>query len=85
MIEIKFEAISLDTTTGLLPYMSTLVSSNMDLVKYSLKKVPAYWGYKEDGFIYFMIAPPWAKLVVNDVVNSVHVQGVVPKYKRVIN
>lgn len=29
-----------------------------------MRKVSFYWGYHESGFVYYMFAPPWIKLVV---------------------
>lgn len=82
MIEIKFDASNEDTTTGLTPYMNMLVSSNRDIVKFGLRKIPSFWGYKEEGYIYFMIAPPWTRTPINDVVNEVLVDNSIPKYRR---
>jgi len=28
-----------------------------------------YWGYKEKQFIYYVLAPSWVPLLVNDIVN----------------
>lgn len=69
MIEIKFESNTMDTEKGLKIYMNNLISANTVMRKYGLRRVSHYWGYKEDNYIYYMIAPPWVKLLINDVVN----------------
>lgn len=69
MIEIKFETNTIDTEKGLKIYMNNFISANTVMRKYGLRRVAHYWGFKEDGYIYYMIAPPWVKLLVNDVVN----------------
>ena len=69
MIEIKFEWNTIDTEKGLKIYMNNFISANTVMRKYGLRRVSHYWGYKEDNYIYYMVAPPWVKLLVNDVVN----------------
>ena len=69
MVEIKFENNAKDTAQGLKIYMNNFISANAVMRKYGLRKVAHYWGYKEDNYIYYMVAPPWVKLLVNDVVN----------------
>ena len=69
MIEIKFESNTIDTEKGLKIYMNNFISANTVMRKYGLRRVCHYWGYKEDSYIYYMIAPPWVRLLVNDVVN----------------
>lgn len=69
MIEIKFESNTLDTEKGLKIYMNNFISANTVMRKYGLRRVSHYWGYKEDHHIYYMVAPPWVKLLINDVVN----------------
>lgn len=49
--------------------MNNFISANTVMRKYGLRRIAHYWGYKEDNHIYYMIAPPWIKLLVNDVVN----------------
>ena len=69
MIEIKFENNSIDTEKGLKIYMNNMISANSVMRKYGLRRISYFWGYKEDDYIYYMVAPPWVKLVVNNVVN----------------
>lgn len=69
MIEIKFESNTQDTEQGLKIYMNNFISANTVMRKYGLRRVTHYWGFKEDNYIYYMVAPPWVKLLVNDVVN----------------
>jgi len=43
------------------------------MVQYCLRRVSHFWGYKEDNepkYIYYMLAPPWVKVVINDAVNA---------------
>ena len=49
--------------------MNNLMSASSVIRKYGLRRVPHYWGYREEHHIYYMIAPPWVKLLINDVVN----------------
>ena len=63
-IEIKFDLSTIDTLQGLHAYMNTLLNSNDELTMYCLRKVSTYWGFKENNFVYYMIAPPWVKIVV---------------------
>jgi len=69
-IEVKFDTTTIDNLQGLHCYMNTLLNSNDDLMRYSIRKVSYYWGYHEGTFVYYMIAPPWIKLLVNDPVNQ---------------
>jgi hypothetical protein len=62
MIEIKFDASSVDTVKGLYAYMNTMIISNEDLTKFELRKVTYFWGHREDNYIYYMLAPPWVHL-----------------------
>lgn len=64
MIEIKFDLTSLDSLQGLHAYMTTLINSNSEVLRFCLRKVTGFWGHKENGFIYYMVAPPWVKLYV---------------------
>ena len=50
--------------------MNTLVNNNEDLQRYSIRKVSYYWGFHEGDFVYYMFAPPWIRLLVNDPVNQ---------------
>lgn len=49
--------------------MNNFISAHTVMRKYGLRRVPHYWGYREDNYIYYMVAPPWVKQLVNDVVN----------------
>mmetsp|Transcript_17416 Transcript_17416/g.17144 ORF Transcript_17416/g.17144 Transcript_17416/m.17144 type:complete len:104 (-) Transcript_17416:2-313(-) len=49
--------------------MNNFISAHTVMRKYGLRRVTHFWGYKEDYYIYYMVAPPWVKLPVNDVVN----------------
>lgn len=73
MIEIKFDKQINDLEKGLEIYMNNLISSHSTIWKYGLRRVPYYWGFKDATHIYYMVAPPWIKLLVNDVVNYVKI------------
>lgn len=45
-IEIKFDLSTVDTLQGLQAYMNTLVNANDDIMRYMLRKVSFYWGYR---------------------------------------
>ena len=49
--------------------MNTMMNTNDEVIRFQLKKLPRYWGYREDNFVYYMLTPPWVKLFINDVVN----------------
>jgi hypothetical protein len=53
--------------------MNNLISSNPVVRKYGLRRVSHYWGFKEDSYIYYMLAPPWVRLLINDVVNFIKI------------
>jgi hypothetical protein len=46
---------------GLKAYMNTLITTHEVISQFNLKKVLKYWGTKDEGHIYFMLAPPWIK------------------------
>ena len=69
-IEVKFDLESLDKPIALKSYMNTLVNSNDDLQAFKIKKVSFYWGFEDEKFVYYMFAPPWIRLIVNDVVHQ---------------
>jgi hypothetical protein len=60
----------MDTAKGLHAYMNTLMYNNDDLMRFQLRKVTAYWGYQEGGYSFYMIAPPWVNLYINDTINQ---------------
>ena len=63
----KFDLTTIDTLQGLHAYMNTLLSSNEEIMRFCLRKVTHYWGFKEGSYVYYMVAPPWVKtLVVSD-------------------
>lgn len=66
----KFDLTTIDTLQGLHAYMNTLLHSNEDIMRFCLRKVTHFWGFKEGTYVYYMVAPPWVKLVVNDVINT---------------
>ena len=70
-IEIKFDRNTIDTLAGLHAYMNTMLNTNDEVIRYQLRKLPRYWGYREDNYIYYMLTPPWVKMFVNDVINQV--------------
>jgi len=35
-----------------------------------VRKLPRYWGYREENYIYYMLNPPWVKMFINDVTNQ---------------
>lgn len=69
MIEIKFDGKTIDTTQGLHAYMNTLLNSNQEIQEYDLRKIIHYWGYKEGQYIYYVLAPSWVRLKINDIMN----------------
>lgn len=69
MIEVKFDTDVEDTEKGLQIYMNNMISSHSVMRKYGLRRVPHFWGFRDKDHIYYMLAPPWVKLLVNDVVN----------------
>lgn len=50
--------------------MNTMLNTNDECIRFQLKKLPRYWGYREDDFVYYMLTPPWVKLYINDVINQ---------------
>lgn len=69
-VEIKFDVSSLDSSKGLHAYMNTMLNANDFLVSFQLRRVSYYWGFSDDDkYIYYMLAPPWVKLRVNDDLN----------------
>ena len=69
-IEIKFDLNTVDKALGLHAYMNTMLNTNDEIIRFCLKKLPRYWGYKEETFVYYMLTPPWVKMHVNDVINQ---------------
>lgn len=47
-IEIKFDKNTVDTLQGLHAYMNTMLNTNEEVIRFQLKKLPRYWGYRED-------------------------------------
>ena len=60
-VEVKFDMKSLDTEMGLKAYMNTLIKTHDVISQFHFKRVIKFWGYKNNGHIYFMLAPPWIK------------------------
>ena len=60
-VEIKFDTKSLDTEMGLKAYMNTLIKTHDVISQFNFKRVIKFWGYKNNGYVYFMLAPPWIK------------------------
>lgn len=69
-IEVKFDLSTVDTLQGLHAYMNTMLNTNDEMIRYQLRKLPRYWGFREGQFVYYMLTPPWVKLFINDVVNQ---------------
>lgn len=72
-IEIKFDITSVDSAKGLHAYMNTLLTGNDMMIKYCLRRVSHYWGFKDESeprYVYYMLAPPWVKVVINDNLNT---------------
>jgi hypothetical protein len=63
-IEMKFDLTTIDTLQGLHAYMNTLLSSNEEIMRFCLRKVTHYWGFKEANYVYYMVAPPWVRTLV---------------------
>jgi hypothetical protein len=66
----KFDLTTIDTLQGLHAYMNTMLNSNEDILRFCLRKVTHYWGFKEGTYVYYMVAPPWVKTLVNDQINT---------------
>lgn len=47
-----------------------MLNTNDEMIRFQLKKLPRYWGFREGSFIYYMLTPPWVKLYINDVINQ---------------
>lgn len=45
-IEIKFDVETIDNLMGLHSYMNTMINTNADIIKYQLRKISYYWGYR---------------------------------------
>ena len=69
-IEVKFDTTTIDNLQGLHSYMNTLLGNNDDLQRYQIRKVSYYWGYHENNYVYYMLCPPWIRLIVNDTSNQ---------------
>jgi hypothetical protein len=69
-IEVKFDVSTIDNPMGLQSYMNTMLNTNDDVIRYQLRKISYYWGLREGNFIYYMLAPPWLKVYVNDAINQ---------------
>lgn len=65
----KFDLTTIDTLQGLHAYMNTMLNSNEEILRFCLRKVTHFWGYKEGTYVYYMVAPPWVKTLVNDNIN----------------
>jgi len=63
-IEIKFDLTTIDTLQGLHAYMNTLLYNNEEIMRFCLRKISHYWGYKEGNYIYYMFAPPWVRIYI---------------------
>lgn len=60
----KFDLTTVDTLQGLHAYMNTMINNNEEILSYCLKKVSHYWGYKEGNYVYYMLAPPWVRIII---------------------
>jgi len=69
MIEIKFDKKTIDSIPGLHAYMNNLINTDDEIVSYDLRWIVYYWGYAEKKYLYYMLAPVWVHLWVNDIVN----------------
>ena len=63
-IEIKFVIDTVDNLLGLHSYMNTMLNTNEDVIRYQLRKISYYWGYRQGNFVYYMLAPPWIKVYI---------------------
>ena len=50
--------------------MNTMLNTNDDVIRYNLRKISYYWGYQEGDYLYYMLAPPWLKVYINDAINQ---------------
>lgn len=60
-VEIKFDSKSLDTKHGLRAYMNTLLKTHEVISQFCFRRVIKFWGYEDNGHVYFMLAPSWIK------------------------
>ena len=60
-VEVKFDMKSVDTELGLKAYMNTLVKTHDVISQFQFRRVIKFWGYRDNGFMYFMLAPNWIK------------------------
>ena len=61
---------TVDTLQGLHAYMNTMMNTNDEVIRFQLKKLPRYWGYREDNFVYYMLTPPWSLAVKQKAVSG---------------
>lgn len=57
---------TVDNIIGLHSYMNTMLNTNPDVIKYQLRKISHFWGFREhnSNFVYYMLAPPWLKIYI---------------------
>jgi len=49
--------------------MNNLINLNSEVSSYDLRRIIHYWGYEENSYTYYVLAPHWVHLWVNDIVN----------------
>ena len=53
--------------------MNTLLSSNEEVMRFCLRKVTHFWGFKEGSYVYYMVAPLWVKtLIVREILTKIN-------------
>ncbi|CAG9325745.1 unnamed protein product [Blepharisma stoltei] len=72
MIEIRFEEETIENPKGLHNYMNLLIENDEEIHYYKLRKIVQKWGFKTDGFITYVMSPPWVHSRVSDTFYSLH-------------
>jgi hypothetical protein len=44
--------------------MNTLLYNNEEIMRFCLRKISHFWGYKEGNYIYYMLSPPWVRVYI---------------------
>lgn len=59
MIELRFESESIESTQSLNTYMNLLIETDDEIFSFKLRKHISKWGLNKEGFISFVLCPPW--------------------------
>mmetsp|Transcript_9463 Transcript_9463/g.18245 ORF Transcript_9463/g.18245 Transcript_9463/m.18245 type:complete len:327 (-) Transcript_9463:2132-3112(-) len=66
LIEVRFEESTVDNPKGLHTYMNVMTNKDPIISEWQLRRVAQNWGFSEDGFIYYQLAPHWKALKSSD-------------------